>query len=188
MNGIDALRKNYDRLTPEERAALMVDELATRGREHVIRSLGGVDAWEARNAIWCQLGMVAVAALAATQSLLDERRPLILGAIMALKNNGNGAPGELLAEAIIRSVEARAAWRNALQQLEKETGMPFTKAAWQFDGQDYLERNIGDEESKAVDFSVQLEVLRGTWRAFCGQRSDELESQAAGVSDTGSAQ
>jgi hypothetical protein len=168
MNGIDALRKNYDRLNPEERAALMVDELATRGREHVIRSLGGVDAWEARNAIWYQLGMVTVAALVATQSLLEERFPLTLGAIVALKDHGNGAPGEQMADAILKAFDARVAWRHALCQLEKETGLPFTKAAYQFGGQEYLEFDFDEEKKMTVDFSTQLEVLREIWRAFSG--------------------
>lgn len=172
MNNIEALRKNYGQLTAAERTALLTNGLAER-RPHVIQALSPANAGEARDAIWYRLGLVTVAALAAVQSLQDERRELIVGALpMAL----HGGTQEQLANAILQTVEARAAWRHALQQLEKETGMPFSKAACQFGGQDYLERNLGNEEGKPVDFRAQLELLRETWRAFCGERSDELES------------
>lgn len=164
MNGIDALRKRYIELTPEERASMFFTEVATHQREEVALALRPTTTAEALKTSIIESVMLVVAGHALTGALLAERCGL---AIIARRDGS-------LDDAVEASAPAwseAAAWALALERLQEETGLAFLSVASLLDGGAYLTGKVTACADWEVDISRQYGDLLTLWRT--GRRQIE---------------
>ena len=159
MNGIDALRKKYVELTPEERASMFLTEATGHQREEVVLALRPPTANEAIQECKAMIAMLMVAGHALTAALIAERRGL---ALLAMRQ---GTIDEAIDE-VIPAWTVSISMALALQQLEEETGYAFYAAVALLDNGSFLAEKI-----KAWDREVELDIsgalgeLRQLWEA-----------------------
>ena len=164
MNGIDALRKRYIELTPEERASMFFTEVATHQREEVALALRPTTTAEALKTSIIESVMLVVAGHALTGALLAERCGL---AIIARRDGS-------LDDAVEASAPAwseAAAWALALERLQEETGLAFLSVASLLDGGAYLTGKVTACADWEVDISRQYDELLTLWKT--GKRQIE---------------
>lgn len=157
MNGIDALRKKYVELTPEERASMFFTEVATHQREEVALALRPATTAEALRTSVIESVMLVVAGHALTGALLAERCGL---AIIARRDG-------LLDDAVEASAPVwteAAAWALALERLQEETGLAFLAVASLLERGTYLADKITACAGWEVDFSRQYDELLALWK------------------------
>ena len=164
MNGIDALRKKYIELAPEERASMFFTEVATHQREEVALALRPATTVEALKTSIIESVMLVVAGHALTGALLAERCGL---AIIARRD---GSLDDAVEESAPAWTEA-AAWALALERLQQETGLAFLAVASLLDGGAYLADKITACADWPVDFSRQYSELLALWKT--GKRQIE---------------
>ena len=164
MNGIDALRKKYVELTPEERASMFFTEVATHQREEVALALRPSTTVEALKTSVIESVMLVVAGHALTAALLAERCGL--GIIARRDGSLDDA-----AEASIPAWSEAAAWALALERLQEETGLAFLSVASLLDGGAYLTGKVTACADWEVDISRQYGDLLTLWRT--GRRQIE---------------
>ena len=164
MNGIDALRKKYIELAPEERASMFFTEVATHQREEVALALRPATTVEALKTSIIESVMLVVAGHALTAALLAERCGL--GIIARRDGSLDDA-----AEASIPAWSEAAAWALALERLQEETGLAFLAVASLLDGGAYLADKITACADWPVDFSRQYGDLLTLWKT--GKRQIE---------------
>ena len=164
MNGIDALRKKYVELTPEERASMFFTEVATHQREEVALALRPDTTVDALKTSIIESVMLVVAGHALTGALLAERCGI---AIIARRD---GALDDAVEASAPAWTEA-AAWALALERLQEETGMAFLAVASLLDRGAYLAGKIIACADLEVDFSRQYGDLLTLWKT--GKRQIE---------------
>ena len=170
MNGIDALRKKYIELAPEERASMFFTEVATHQREEVALALRPSTTVEALKTSVIESVMLVVAGHALIAALLAERHGLaIIARREGLLDDAAGASTPAWSEA--------AAWALALERLQQETGLAFIAVASLLDGGAYLADKITACADWEVDFSRQYSELLALWKM--GKR--QIESGRADV-------
>ena len=164
MNGIDALRKRYIELTPEERASMFFTEVATHQREEVALALRPSTTVEALKTSIIESVMLVVASHALTAALMAERGGF---AIMARRDGS-------LDDAVDASLPAwteATAWALALERLQQETGLAFLAVASLLGGGANLTDKITACAGWDVDFSRQYSELLTLWKT--GKRQIE---------------
>ena len=157
MNGIDALRKKYIELAPEERASMFFTEVATHKREEVALALRPSTTVEALKTSIIESVMLVVAGHALTAALLAERCGL---AIIARRDGSLDDAVEASAPAWTEA----AAWALALERLQEETGMAFLAVASLLDRGAYLADKITACADLEVDTSRQYSELLALWK------------------------
>ena len=164
MNGIDALRKKYIELRPEERASMFFSEVATHQREEVALALRPATTVEALRTSVIESVMLVVAGHALTGALLAERCGL---AIIARRDGSLDDAVEASAPAWTES----AAWALALERLQQETGLAFLAVASLLDRGAYLAGKVIACADWEVDISRQYDELLKLWKT--GKRQIE---------------
>ena len=170
MNGIDALRKKYIELRPEERASMFFSEVATHQREEVALALRPATTVEALRTSVIESVMLVVAGHALTAALLAERCGL--GIIARRDGSLDDA-----AEASIPAWSEAAAWALAVERLQEETGLAFLAVATLLDGGAYITDKITACADWKVDINKQYSELLTLWKT--GKR--QIESGGAGT-------
>ena len=156
MNGIDALRKRYIELTPEERASMFFTEVATHQREEVALALRPSTTVEALKTSIIESVMLVVVGHALTAALLAERCGL---GIIARRDGSLDDAVEASAPAWTEA----AAWALALERLQKETGLAFLAVASLLDRGAYLTGKVTACADWEVDISRQYSELLALW-------------------------
>ena len=164
MNGIDALRKRYIELTPEERASMFFTEVATHQREEVALALRPSTTVEALKTSIIESVMLVVASHALTAALMAERGGF---AIMARRD---GSLDDAV-DASLRAWTEATAWAVALERLQQETGLAFLAVASLLGGGANLTDKITACAGWDVDFSRQYSELLTLWKT--GKRQIE---------------
>ncbi len=173
---VERLRRDYDKLTPFERAGMIVQEAVGRQREAEIDAL-------VPDTLYCTLwttawekAFLAVAAYAMFRACYSEK----LFLQVAYFADAKGADATMEApkpEYVCRIMDAAAGWIAALQCLAKETGAPLLEASKLLD-HDYADNLLAYAQKCQIDNTKQLAALRKVWNAAAKYPNSEDAGRA----------
>ena len=167
---VETLRREYEKLTPFEREALLVRESVGRCRDVEVDALGARDLFEA---LWmCAWGgsFFTVAAWGLYRALWAERTAyLCLLHAEGTKRPETGERGHSLADKCFR---VSVGWIRALKRLEEESGAPFMDSAKMLDSE-YADKLLARYEGEDIDDSTQYAALREIWDVECSNVNRE---------------
>lgn len=167
---IETLRREYGKLTPFEREALLVRESVGRQRDTEIDALGARSLFEA---LWmCAWGhsFFTVAAWGLFRALWAERTAWMC-LLHAEEAKGTEREEQMysLADKCFR---ASVGWLRALKRLEEECGAPFMDSGKMLDP-NYADKLLTQYEEEDIDDSEQYAALREIWDVECSNVNRE---------------
>ena len=174
---IEKLRRNYDKLTPFERAGMIVQEAVGRQREAEIDALAPEDIYGALWATVWEKTFFTVAAFAMFKACLCEKLFLQV-AYIAENREAEGREDAQYVEEVCKLMEAAAGWIVALKQLANETGAPLMEAGKILD-KEYAEKMLTYAKKFPPEYSKQLALLRQVWNAAAKYSNSEDADRAA---------
>lgn len=165
---VEMLRKEYDKLTPFEREALLIKEAVGRKRDVEMDVLGARDMFEA---LWMSHwgnAFFTVASYAMFRAAWAERTGLLF-----LLHTVKGEESEREEKSVSFAegcLDASIGWLRALKRLEEESGAPLLDSAKMLDPTYAEELLKGDGE---IDDSKQYAVIRELWDVQCSNVNRE---------------
>lgn len=172
MSNLDTLRKQYELLTPFERA-VMASEAVERKDEATVAALVPPTLWDAFHEMGNKLAFTILAFTAVHESQKGETQYWLAMTMVGVIDRQKASEGDKQKcdakrdEWIdrLRDGERRSkAWLLALEALDTETGgacMPFARtfAGW------HVECILSREYAEEMDYSAELDYLREMWNA-----------------------
>lgn len=174
---IEKLRRNYDKLTPFERAGMIIQEAVGRQREAEIDALAPEDIYDCLWTTAWEKAFFTVAAFAMFKACLCEKLFLQF-AYIADAREAEGREDAPEVEQVCQFMEAGAGWIMALKTIADETGAPLMQASRLLD-KDYAERMLDYANKFTPDYSKQLALLRQVWNAEAKYSNSEDADRAA---------
>lgn len=168
MSDLDVLRKQYEHLTPYERAVMAMDAVSRRD-ESTIDALDPPSLWDAYHDIKAQLAFILLAFMATADSLRADGAAWAARALLSLEEAKREKADEARLhkglDALVENDRRRVAWILALEALDRETGAACIAAADIF-GNGHAREMLESAKGKNIDFAGELESLRDAWKAI----------------------
>ena len=160
---IETLRREYDKLTPFEREAMLIHESVGRRRKTEADALESRDLVEFLQMTLWGANFFMVAALGMFRAIWAERTAWMYLAHAGKERDVKGAG---------QCFHAAVGWLRALKRLEEETGAPFSDAGKMIDP-DYGGNLLETFKDEAIDDSRQYAALREIWDVCCSNVNTE---------------
>ncbi len=157
---VEMLRKEYDKLTPFERAAMIMRESVGLKRDSEIEALHTSTLFDALWTTAWNSNFFHVAAFAAFKAVCAEKFSLLHLAFTEERPGfDDPAPDNML-----EAQHVAVGWLRALRRLGEETGAPFMDSIKILDPF-YAERLLAAFEDEDIDDSQQYAFLLEVWKA-----------------------
>ena len=153
---VETLRREYGKLTPFEREALIIKESVGKRREAEVDCLAARSMYEALWMTEWSKDFITVAAVALIHSLWADK--LAWQALTCQTEAQAERADSLFEQGRLVSI----GWLRALERLEQDTGAPLLDAVKML-GTSYAAIELERYEGKEVDCSIQYGALRNLW-------------------------
>ncbi len=165
---VETLRKEYEKLTPFEREAMLIREATGRRRDAEIDALASRDMFDALWMTHWGRAFITVAGFAMFWACWAEKTALLF---LLLDNEGKVRRvkgDEPVPDDADKYFAASVGWIRALKKLEEESGAPLMDCTRMLNSS-YAEGllNLKPYEGAEVDFSSQYASLIALWKAEC---------------------
>jgi len=165
MTMLDTLRKDYDKLTPFERASLIAEAVGRRD-ENAIDALQAPSLWDAFHCSVAHKDFLMLAAFAVTESLRADGALWAARLVMELEERKEEKADEAKLDKFLdllhEAGRKRLAWVLALEALDDGNGTACLPLADIFAG-GHASKMLEDAKGKDVCFEQELGTLKEIW-------------------------
>ena len=166
MSTLDSLRKEYDKLTPFERAVMAI-EAVSRHDGAALDALEPPSLWDAYHDAKAQEAFTLLAFMATASSLKAEAAAWAGRLMLWIEDHKEERADEAKLDkylAMLQEVERKnLAWMLALEALDKETGTACITLADIF-ASGHASKVLEAAQGKNIDFAEELAYLQDAWQ------------------------